>query len=134
MALPLSTDPLDVALDTDGDIKIDPQLGLVFVSGIDGIVQLARISMLLFLGEWFMNMDIGIPYYDELLGDASKTPGVRERAEAVFAAAILGVPGVVSINQLTVDIDPSGRSMTVTWSAATLFGDTPTDLLEAPNG
>lgn len=131
MALPLSTDPLDVALDADGDIKIDAG-GLSFVSGIAAVVQLARFNMLLFAGEWFLNMDIGIPYFDELLGDASKTAGVKERAEAAFADAILGVPGVLAITQLTVDVDPSGRSMTVTWSASTLFGDTPTDLLEAP--
>lgn len=131
MAIILSTDPLDVALDTDGDIKIDAG-GLSFVSGVAGVVQLARINMLLFLGEWFLNMDIGIPYYDELLGDASKTPGVRDRAQAIFAAAILETPGIVSIIQLSVDIDSTSRQMTVTWAAQTLFGDTPADLLEVP--
>lgn len=122
--LPLETDPMDVALDTDGDILIDEQ-GLHFVSGIPAVVQGVRIRLLLFFSEWFLNQDVGVPYFEELIGDASKQPGVEDRARAAFAAAILDTPGVVSITQLDVVSDKQARVMTVTWQASCAFGDTP---------
>ncbi len=130
MAL-LESDILDAALDSNGDVVIDDD-GVHFISGIPAIVQLARIRMLMFLGEWFLNMGVGIPYYQELLGDASKTPGVEARAHAVFAAAILDTPGIVEILSLVVKVDRATRKMFVTWSARTLFGDTLPDVLGVP--
>lgn len=132
--LPLKNDPITVALDTDGDIKIDPKLGLVFVSGSDAIAQGVRFRLLLFFSEWFLNQDIGVPYFEELIGDASKEAGVEDRARAAFAAAILSTPGVLEILQLNVKTDPQTRGMTVTWQARAAFGDTPVVTLELPNG
>lgn len=131
MALPLESDPQDVALASDGDILITPN-GLVFISGIQAVVQAARVRMLFFLQEWFLNMDIGIPYFEELIGDASKVPGVLDRARVVFAAAILDTPGIVEILQLQVTKNNQTRGMQVLWSARSQFGDTPTDLLQTP--
>lgn len=131
--LPLENDPQDVALDTDGDILIDPKLGLVFVRGIPAMVQAIRIRILMFFKEWFMNQDVGIPYWEELIGDASKVPGVKDRARAVFAAAVLSAPGVVEILQLDVKID-TNRKMTVITQARGAFGDTPVITVEVPNG
>lgn len=130
-ALPLKSDPQDVALAADGDILIDAG-GLHLLSGTDAIVQAARFRMLFFRAEWFMNMDIGVPYFEELIGDASKNAGVQGRAEAAFAAAILSTPGVTEILQLGVAIDGKTRTMIVTWKARCAFGDTPVDTLEVP--
>jgi hypothetical protein len=129
--LPLETDPQDVALDTDGDILLDAE-GLHFVSGMAAIIQAVRIRLLMFRGEWFLNQDIGVPYFEELIGDASKRPGVEERARAAFGAAILDTPGVVTVLKLDVAINPSTRKMTVTWQARTAFGDSPVVKLEVP--
>lgn len=129
MALPLESDPQDVALATDGDILIDA-LGLHLISGLPAIAQAVRFRLLFFLGEWFLNEGIGIPYFEELIGDASKLANVKDRAHAAFAAAILDVPGVIEITKLEIDINTNTRTMTVTWSARTLFGDTPIDSLE----
>lgn len=126
--LPLENDPQDVALDVDGDILIDAK-GLHFVSGIPAIVQAVRIRLLMFFKEWFLNQGVGIPYFEELIGDASKVPGVEDRARAVFAGAILSVPGVTQVLQLQVKVNGE-RSMTVTWQARCQFGDTPVTEVE----
>lgn len=132
MALPLESDPQDVALAADGDIDISPTVGLRFVSGLEAVAQGVRFRLLMFRAEWFMNMDIGVPYFEDLIGDASKVANVERRAEAAFAAAILDTPGVISIIQLGVKINSQTRRMTVTWAARTAFGDTLPDTLEVP--
>jgi hypothetical protein len=122
--LPLVTDPMDVALAPDGDILIDAE-GLHFVSGMAAVVQGVQIRLLLFFKEWFLNQDVGVHYFEELIGDASKSAGVEDRARAAFAAAILDTPGVTAILQLDVVIDANARTMSVTWQAQCAFGDTP---------
>lgn len=119
---PLESDPQDVALDADGDILLD-ETGLHFVSGKEAVVQGVLFRLRMFKGEWQLNQDIGVPYFEELIGDASKVAGVEDRARAAFGAAILDVPGVDKILQLDVKLDRSTRKMTVTWRAQCSFGD-----------
>lgn len=120
--LPLESDPQDVALAADGDILIDEN-GLHFVSGKPALVQAVQFRLRLFRGEWALNQDIGVPYFEELIGDASKQAGVEDRARAAFGAAILDVPGILTILQLDVKINRQTRAMTVTWRAKCAFGD-----------
>ena len=63
---------IDWELDND---PISPTYGdLVYggfvdhtVENIDGLVQRIKIRLLVFLGEWFLNIDRGIPYFQEIL-------------------------------------------------------------------
>lgn len=126
MALPLKDDPQDVAMAPDGGVEIGPN-GLRLISGIEAVVQAVRIRLLMFWKEWFLNQDIGIHYFEDLIGDASKEAGVKDRARAAFAGAILAAPGVISI--LRLDVEIVERRMIVTWAANTAFGDTPVDTL-----
>ena len=121
----LETDIQDLLLDDDGDIVLD-ELGLHWVSGIQAVVQAARIRMLFFLGEWFLNLDVGIPYNEDILfGNFNEAA-----ARAAFTAAILDVPGVTAVKTLTFDVNAQERILTVTWSATCAFGDTPIDTLD----
>jgi len=124
----LITDPVDIELDENGDLKIYPD-GLRFISGIAGVAQAIRIALGLYQGEWFLNMDAGMPYYQQILGDPSKQPNIEQVIRANVQAAILAVQGVVSIPTLEVSIDPQTRAALVTWVARTAFGDTPEDTL-----
>jgi hypothetical protein len=132
LPLPLKNAPQDVLIAPDGDIYLGPD-GLRFVFGIDAVVQAVRFRLQFFFSEWFLNQDIGIKYFEDLVGDASKVPfsDLQARAYAAFAAAILDVPGITEILQLAI-LPPTStdRKMTVTWAARTAFGDTPPDTLE----
>ena len=119
----LETDPQDVLMDDDGDVVLDEQ-GLHFVSGIPAVVQAARIRMGMFAEEWFLNLGIGIPYYTEIMFENYD----EGTARAEFLAAILDVPAVVEVTFLQLVLD-SSRTLTVTWQARTLFGDTPQDTI-----
>jgi len=122
----LSTDILDLKLDpATGDLALGADGGLQFATGIDGVAQLVKIRLLLFKEEWFLNLDAGIPYYEEILGEKFSDTVLRRR----LAEAITSTPGVVEIVTLGIDFDASTRVISVTWAIRCQFGDTEPDTL-----
>jgi len=125
MALPLQSDPRDLLLGSDNDLVIGKDLS--FTSGVQAVAQSCRIALQMFAGEWFLNLDVGIPYWDEILG---QKPAVAiPAAELAFRDALRNVVGVLSIPVLTVQYVGATRALNVTWQVSTVFGDTPVDTL-----
>ena len=124
MAL-LSTDRLDRRLDADGDIYVGPN-GSEGISGIDGVAQLVVIALRLFKEEWFLNLDKGMPWFQEILGEKLNEPLIRRRINEV----VLAVPGVVSIVSLTLKFTGTLRSLAISLTVRTAFGDTPPDFIQ----
>jgi hypothetical protein len=128
----LENDPVDLLLDADNDIVVTDDLQ--FSRGLTAVAQGIRIRMQLFKGEWFLNLNAGIPYLER--------PGVTRdealigqkfnelRARAVFRKAILTTPGVLGIEKLDVKFNDATRKLSVTWVARTVFGDTDPDTLD----
>lgn len=128
----LATEPVDLLLNVvTGDLVITTDLSLS--SGFPAVVQSARIAMATFAGEWFMNLDAGVPYFERSGIPAAKALFAQKynqgRAVAAFRTALAAVHGVTSINRLDVAFNASTRAMAVTWQARTVFGDTPVDTL-----
>jgi len=126
----LSTDPIDLLLDSSGDLVVDTDAH--FASGIAAIAQGIRIALQMFKGEWFLDLDEGVPYL-ERSGVAADQALIGQkfneaRALSEFRKAILRAPGVNSIVTLKVALD-AARLMRVTWAVRTTFGDTPPDTL-----
>lgn len=132
MAL-LATQPIGLRLTEDGDLYRGSSR-MEMIAGLDGVVQAVRVRLLLCKGEWFANLDVGIPYLERdnvtaaeaLLGQHFN----RAKADAAFRAAILRTPGIVEVRSLVIEFDASTRTMSVTWSALCEFGETPEDTLE----
>lgn len=112
------TDPIDLKLTATGDLAIGTDL--IFTTGIDAVAQGIRIRVLTFRGEWRLNLDSGVPYYQDILGQAFD----QARAQSAVRAAILGTPNVNSILSLSVSMDESTRTLVVSWTADTVFGVT----------
>lgn len=127
--MPLSTDPITWKLDENSDLHIDPVLGVTFVSGAEAVRQGVRTRLRLFMGEWFRNMDVGMPYHQELLGDNSKARDRDDKWKAAVLFQILDTPGIVEVISLKLDFESSTRTMTITWSARIQFDDTVPDVL-----
>lgn len=125
MATLLATDFLDARLDDDGDIYIGPN-GPEWISGIEGVSQLVAIAIKLFKGEWFLNLDAGVPYFQEILARKFDRALTRQR----LLEQIEKVPGVVQVLLLEVEFEATTRTMSVRIKLRTLFGDTEADTLE----
>lgn len=104
-----------IKTNSEGHVVLE-QNNLVFVSGGDEIR--ARVERILrsFRGEWFLNIQNGMPYFQEIL---IKNPQ-DETVRAHFKRAILSTPGVTKINSLDISLNKSTRVLTVT---TTFIGD-----------
>lgn len=129
----LATDPRDFLLDpVTHDVIITDDLQ--WSRGLAGVAQDIKIALLMIRGEWFADLDDGVPYLERtgVTADQALLGGRfnQERALTAFRAAILGVSDVVEILALTVVLDTRTRVLRVTWSVRTTFGDTVPDTLE----
>ncbi len=104
------------------DLKLDPDSGdlvltegrLELVTGIDRIAQQARIRFQTFRGEWFADLDVGMPYYERIL---AVKPLRRSVVIAAVEQAVEGIPGVREVYDMSFDYDTATRAATVDWSA-----------------
>lgn len=125
MAQPLSTDSIDMLIGPDNDLVVDSDLHLV--GGVDGVAQLCRVAVQMFAGEWFLDLDLGIRYWDSILGvDGDRA---RQVAAADLRATLSAVSGVLRVVSLDVKFDGATRTLTATWQVSTANGDTPLDTL-----
>jgi len=114
--VPTITDPIGLLLDENGDLVVTADLQ--FSSGLDAIAQGIRIRILTFRGEWKLNLDTGVPYYQDLLGQRFD----QVKAHAAFRNAISSTPGVSEISSLAASFNGRTRTMSVSWSVQTIFG------------
>src|SRR5687768_16017759 len=95
--MPLETDPIDLLDDDDNKIVFENG-DLVFSTGIQAIVQQCRIAMQMFQGEWFLNLDAGLPYWESILGQKPTT--AMQAAQIYVRRELELVDGVVEVLKL----------------------------------
>jgi len=126
----LSTDPIDFLLDpVTNDLVITDDLAWSY--GIDAVRQGCHIALAMIEGEWFMDLEEGVPYLERdgidsrrvLLGGKFSA----DRARAAMVPELLKVPGVKSVVYCTPSYKE--RALTVKWEVNTVFGDTVADTL-----
>lgn len=133
MAL-LETDPYDLALGEDGDLAIGEDGGPYFTRGLPAIKQACYIAVSMIRGEWFLDLDAGVPWLERdgvdaataILGQRFDEGKVRREVRA----ALFSVPEVVDVPVLTATFNASTRKISVSWEATTAFGETIEDSLE----
>jgi hypothetical protein len=124
--VPLINDPIDLLLDQNNDLVIENG-DLKFSRGIEAIVQQCRINLQIFQEEWFLNLDIGIPYWQNILG---YKPAVAIAAARIFfTRELLVVDGVDGVTRLDINYTGTTRTLNLDWQVSTVFGDTPNDTI-----
>lgn len=78
-------------------------------TGPDHALNKIRARMKFFLGEWFADQRLGIPYFRDILGQKTPTPIIR----SIFWGVLTNCPGVSSVVKLDVEFDPRIRKLTV---------------------
>lgn len=109
---------------------------LALARGLEAVAIGCRTRILMFAGEWFLNLQAGVKYLPSLDGvtipERAAILGQAFdpiKAKAEFRRVLLTTPGVISIPELEVAFDGPTRNLVVSWVARTAFGDTPPDTL-----
>jgi hypothetical protein len=105
------------ALDANHDLHLRGGQ-IARVRGADYVVQSIRTRLLLYQGEWWLDLEAGVPWFDEILG----VPGSLRTAEAWIRQTILDTRFVDSLTSFSVTFDPRARRLTITFDALTEFG------------
>ena len=80
------------------------------------IRQRILINLRFFLGEWFANTAIGVPYFRSVFGKDTK-----QATDTIFRETIKAVPGVLKITQFVSSVD-NERKYTLTFSVTSEEG------------
>lgn len=117
----------DFALNEDGDEYADAT-GLAMTGDLDGIRQQVELRLGFFKGEWFLDEEAGLPWYEEIL---VKNPNLI-RIRDIFRTAILSVNGISDVTYL--DVRFTGAwTVTVEFRATTDLGELGVILSGVPN-
>ncbi len=98
---------MDILLDDTGDVAFSNQPTITASKDLD-LSQRLRIRLGTFEGEWFTNVEFGVPWFSQVLG--------KNRSKAVVDAIIQEQvylePDVLSIRKFTSTLDKSQRRYT----------------------
>jgi hypothetical protein len=109
-------------------LKVDPTTGdlvhdghrLQLIADVPAIAQSLRTRLSTFQGEWFLDEDFGVPYFQTVLGKQASLVAVRE----VFRGIIADTPGVLGIVRLELGRTRGGgaRDFTLSFAVTTDTG------------
>lgn len=91
---------------------------LGFAEGTQLVVQRIKQRLWFFLGEWFLNIREGVPYYQQILVKRPQLPTV----ESIFKRTILQTPGVVQLMQFSLEYENDIRRLRVDFRVNTVYG------------
>lgn len=106
----------DIALGPDGDLLVADGL-LALVRGADALRQRLELRLGLARGAWFLDLDQGVPYVEQVLVKGADATAVA----SLLRAECLREPDVREA-QVVVTLDASARSARATVSAIAVDG------------
>lgn len=110
----------DFKLDANGDLFIADDGSLVLVTGDEAIVQRLTIRFNFALGEWFLDIRVGVPFFQEIL---VKNPNLT-RVRGIYRQLILTTPGIESIEEFSLALDTPTRKLSLSFLARKTDGET----------
>lgn len=105
--------PFDLFLNSAGDVVIDPFDLQLNEKGLEAVGQRINITLRAYKGEYFLNTEFGAPWYQTVL-----KKGVSKRLiDTQLRAVILGVEGVLQLQEYSSEITSDIRNLSVTFKA-----------------
>jgi len=114
-----STDPIGIALDASGDVAMGPR-GFAFTYGSQAVAQGILVRLKNIKGEWFLDLENGVPWFTSILGAKYNEMEVR----GIILDTITKAPGVTELISLVMTFNASTRSLDIAFETRTVFGDT----------
>ena len=112
------TAPIGFMLNAAADLDFDLLTGMSTVAGLDAVVQAISSACGLFKGEWFLDLEAGIPHFEDVLGQTYS----QQTVLTIFRKQILKVPHVLQILEISSVFDSATRVLAVTFEVSTEFG------------
>jgi hypothetical protein len=95
-----------------GDLALTNH-AFALVEGVQQIRQRLASRLQFFLGEWFLDLRQGIPYFRDVL---VKNPNL-DVIRSLMRRVILDTPGTLSLVKLEIELDSSARTLSVAFEA-----------------
>lgn len=107
------------ALDSNHDLSLSGGQ-LARVTGADGFAQKVTTQLLHYLGEWWLDLLSGFPWFTAVF----VSPPDISAAESAIKNVITRTPGFVALTSFEAEINVGTRLFSVTFEADTEFGPT----------
>lgn len=78
---------------------------------VDSTPQRLQTRLRILLGEWFLERDAGLPYFEQIIGRTSSIAHVRQ----ILAQRIRETEGVQTLDELALNLNTTTRVLTVTF-------------------
>ena len=99
---------ISLALNASNDLELDELTGMIkMVSDGDEVCQQVRTRLLFYLGEWFLDTSVGIPYFQEVFTN----PAIISLVESRLKDEIISTPGVLSLDTFATNFNSTTRAL-----------------------
>lgn len=114
--------------DASGDYQFGHNAGDFWHNEVEGVAQSVMTRLLLYRGEWFLDLQEGMPW-----GGFPLTPAVVRQGQVLgthtalardvaLQQRVLGTPGVQAINNYASNSDPNLRQFSAQLMVSTIYG------------
>lgn len=106
-------------LSPDGDYTFGASQLNFYRDVPEAVAQLVQTRLLLWLGEWYLDLDEGTYWIEGVIGKHSK-----QTVDATIQDRVLATEGMISIENYESVINPDNRGLSVSMRLNTIYGVT----------
>lgn len=110
---------MNLLLDSTGDLDLSTG-NLALVTGPDEIAQKLKVRYRFFLGEWFLDQRLGVPYIQTIFEKGTSEVLIRNKLQKVAITC----PGVAGLTDWEQAVDIVTRAMSISFRALLYDGGT----------
>lgn len=108
----------DIAMNVGTNDLILEGNDLLMIDNAERVAQQILITLRFWYGEWFLNVNEGVPYLEYILIKKPNMAHIRQ----ILTEQIQSVEGVKSVTDMTLEFDQRARTLIVEYSATTDYG------------
>lgn len=109
----------DLALNAQShDLLLTSTNGFMIIDNAERVAQQIKTTLLLFKGEWFLNINFGVPYLEQVLIKNPRLNNIR----SLMISKIKEVPGVQEVDRMDLYYNRARRTLLIDYDVSTPYG------------
>ena len=109
----------DIKLTAEHDLDLtNAKLTLTDDSNSESLAQRLKIRLAMFKGEWFLDTDFGIPYFQEIFVKGM----TKDQLDAIFMAKIRATPSILALSSFSSTLVGASRAYQMQFTVTTTNG------------